>query len=324
MSTQQDNTRVLTLISKLLQMKEGRGATEAEAAQAAERVQKLLQEHNLTLAEVESRGVAAAQGDRTKEKTARRAANPWQIDLMRAVAEGNFCLHRVAEERVGKVTRRFHMLVGRAVNVSATRDLFGYLEDTLRRIMMEGGYSWSTEPGQAWLVGASDLLIHRLAQRRKEQERASAEREKTARAKGATARGLVLTDVYGTEADRNNDHLNGFPDGTTAARRRENEAKLVARAEREKQLVAEGVDPTEAFYRSHGYSPEAAREAISSQRRAAARPSRGSSRGYSQRWTKADKRRDSSEYRAGREAARTISLDDQVGATSKPRIGGGK
>ncbi len=49
MTTTQDIDRVLQHAAKLLAVQENRGASEAEATFATERLQRLLQDHNLTL-----------------------------------------------------------------------------------------------------------------------------------------------------------------------------------------------------------------------------------------------------------------------------------
>lgn len=60
--------KVLKLAAKLLAIQEHRGATEAEAANAAEHLQRLLQEHNLTLSQIEAAGDQTAPTEtRVKE-----------------------------------------------------------------------------------------------------------------------------------------------------------------------------------------------------------------------------------------------------------------
>lgn len=312
--------KVMGLISKLLQVQEGRGATEAEAAQAAEHVQRLLGEHNLTLSEVEAKGGASDGGKRSKEQTELSAAGEWHQILMRSVAEGNFCLHKVIKPTVGQVNRRFHVLVGRDVNVRASKELYGYLVSTVTRLLYDGGRKMTTEEGRAWLQGCVDRLAHRLHVRMEERQREDQERQNAARAKGDASRALVLADVYGTESERNNDMLNGWPDGTTTARRQAHAAREAEREKKEAELVAQGVDKTEAFYLSHGYTAEAAKAYTVQYKRGAGR-SRGG-RGYSMRFSKADRRRQTSDYQAGRTAGAGIGLDPQAGHAKTPRLGG--
>jgi hypothetical protein len=84
----------------------------------------------------------------------------------------------------------------------------------------------------SWLSGCTDGLSSRLYQLRQEAERSSrATREDQPRGNG---RDLVLTDVYSSEDDLNNDMRWGYEAGTTARNRREREARWAAAAEARK------------------------------------------------------------------------------------------
>jgi hypothetical protein len=127
-----------------------------------------------------------------------------------------------------------------------------------------------------------------------------------------------------TEADLNNDVLNGFPVGTTAARKREIAACDAKRDAERARLVSEGIDEVEAFYLSYGCSQEKSKECSKEYYRSSRR--RRGSRGQARHWTQASQadfeKRNSSSYRAGQEAGQTIGLDIQVGASNRKAITG--
>jgi hypothetical protein len=333
------SNNVLRLISKLLAVRESRGATEAEASLAAERIQDLLQKHNLTLAQVEAAG-GESDGDVRREKrdTGRRAMYNYQRALLAALADNNFCIHRVASSFVpddshGRKTTKLingehvtgyyekrHVLVGRAMNVRVTQDTYDYLLQAMRRAADEAGHAGGMRRTKSdFYDGCVSRLTERLAEK---VIQAKKESERAARGNG-THKELALSDVYGTEADLNNDFLNSFPRGTTAARRRQDEERKARIDAERNRLVAEGLGQVEAWYRAHGYGEERATELANNWERQQRRARTG--RGRSQRWTTGDHDRlrkvNSAEYKAGRSAGGKIGLDSQVGAGSAKKIG---
>lgn len=329
---------ILSRINKLLAIQEARGATEAEAAIAAEHVQRLLQEHNLTLSQIEAAG-GSSDGDSGREKkvTTRKAMYEYQKSLMIALAENNFCLHRISEEFVksywgkkfkvidGELVKghyeKRHTLVGRVVNVRVTEATYDYLIDALKYQAKEAGFQLHKLTREMfWFYeGAVKRLRDRLAEQRRSRE---AETEVVATQGNGTHRELVLSDVYGNEFDLNNDTLNGYPLGTTATRRRESEAREAMRSAKEAELVEQGVERTKAFYLSHGYGEEdAARYANNWNNR---RQSQRGGRGRSHSWTQDDENRrqkvNSDAYKAGLAAGDTIGLDPQMTRTSRKSL----
>jgi hypothetical protein len=318
---------IFSKIQKLLALADAsRNSSEAEAQAAALKVQELLQDHGLSMAELEAAGVNSEDDGRRKEVTDRRAIYGWQQSLMMQLAENNFCLHHV---RSAKLTRpgfgerlfetKAHVLVGRNLNVNSTVAVYDYLIEAITRATREQGFHTTRGDANAFAEGAVSRLVVRLAEQRRARE---AEQETARRAAPTGANALVLSEVYGSERDLNNDTLNGYPMGTTAARRREREEKEAARKVQEAELVANGVEQTEAFYLSHGYSAESAKANAANWNRQQNRRSRG--RGWTSGWTKADeaqaRKERSSAYRAGRSAGNTIGLDTQVSKKSNPKV----
>jgi hypothetical protein len=88
---------ILVMVGRMLEVTTENGATEGEAANAAAMVQALLQEHNLTMAQVEATDTNKDSVIREKQTSGsdRRASYAFQRDLMACLAETNFCIHRV-------------------------------------------------------------------------------------------------------------------------------------------------------------------------------------------------------------------------------------
>lgn len=323
-------------IRKLLALADSaRNSSEAEASSAAEKVQELLQAHNLTLAQVEASGGSGDGGGRGVIVSDRRALYLWQRRLMESLADNNFCLHRVTEVdaldgRRQRSSRR-HQLVGRKMNVDVTLDMYDYLSVAVRRAAADAGYDHATRERDhhRFLDGAVERLRERLAERRREKEAESRLREEQARAaSGAngTHRELVLSDVYGSEADQNNDALNGFPVGTTATRKREQAEKTARREAEYARLVAEGTEDTEAWYLAHGYGAESAKTYAAEYNRRArrsrrSRGGRGRAQGFTQGQRAHYEKVNSPAYGAGRAAGSSIGLDEQAGAANRRRLG---
>jgi hypothetical protein len=314
------NQAVMAKIAKLLARTDvKRGVTEAEAATAAGMVQAMLQEHGLSLAEVEAAGGSVDDGGRDKRVADRRAVYGWQRKLMRTIAETNFCMHRVRHV-VGKErgqNSRHHLLVGRKINVDATLAVYDYLSEAMLRLCAEAGIRHGGSDFHAWREGCVDRLTDRLEERAEEARKASEEKAKAARGNG-THRELMLADVYGTESDLNNDHLCGFAPGTTAVRRAADQRRQDEADKKWADLQEQGVEKWEAWYIAHGYGEEDAKRCSANFRRSSGR--RSSGRGYrGGGWTSADTRRGSDAYRAGQEAGGKIGLDPQA-THRKPKL----
>jgi len=342
MTTTDQDAKFLLRAKKLMALAHDGGATEAEAQAAALKLQELLQERGLTLAQVESAEETTA-AKREKKTLDRRAMYDYQQRLMSALADNNFCLHQVAsrvfvkdrgwgaatrpvrdangqlvrdergnvEYETGHYEKR-HLLVGRSLNVEVTVQTYDYVLEALRRA---NPYEQRTRDGKRFLDGAVSRIVERLAAKRAEREAES--KAAPARANG-TGRELILSDVYGTEAELNNDALNGFPPGTTAAENREYRERCRRQREEHDRLVADGVDSTIAWYRAYGYGEE---EAVKMAGSFAKSSRRRGGRGRSQSWTRGDeahyRKVNSEAYKAGRRTGDRVGLDSQVGATSR-------
>lgn len=320
---------VLARIAKLYAMATNKAATEEEAASFAAKVQELLQDNGLTIAQVEQAGGNADDvgGTREKRASSHRAMYEYQRRLMSALASNNFCYHTIDIVTNTKPlysggrgkTSRVHVLVGRAINVHATEQIYEYLDATMRRLAVEIGIPYrEIKETTYFLEGCANRVCERLVERRRQREAEERARQQQQPTGNGTHRELVLSDVYGSEADLNNDELNGFPAGTTAANRRKAAEQQAKRTARETELVAQGIDKSVAFYMSYGYGPDEAKTYAENWRK---QNNRSGGRGRSQSWTNADRKEhakvNSASYQAGRSAGNHVGLDSQVGSTKR-------
>lgn len=323
MTTVANIDKILARAAKLMAVQEGRGATEAEAANAAEHLQRLIQEHNLTLSQVEQHGgdSSVPAANRVKETTTTSIYQPWRAELLNGVARNNFCITSNRTEFLDKGRRQYAMLVGREVNVNVTKMTYEYLSDAFTRVCKElyGVRKVSNRRDWSYFMdGAVGRVIERLNERRREAEAAS---QRTPTTGNGTHQELVLSDVYGSEDDLNNDMLNGYPAGTTATKRRES-AERQARQEAERdRLVAEGMDSTRAWYKSHGYSDELVESIVkqsNTHRRGSAH--RHNTTGWSRRDEAEHRKISSAAYKSGYATGSSVGLDTQVGGGNPRRI----
>ena len=322
-------TNILDRVAKLLAVQEARGATEAEASIAAEHVQRLLETHNLSLSQVEQHASNGVHGGikRSKDDTTTASPfQPWRVSLMEGVCKNNFCLAKAMIFRDGSKRKQKLMLVGRELNVNVAKMTYDYIAGALVSELKKQGFSLTDKTGYSkegnyFLEGAVSRVVERLDERRKEREDASTDAMAAAQAKG-NSRELVLSDVYGNEADLNDDALNNFAPGTTAARRRENTERLARQQVKHDELVAQGVDNTKAWYLAYGYSEETATEFAKSYKRNTRRGASHNHAGHN--WSRRDeahyKKVTSGAYKAGVTTGSKIGLDNQIGASKRKQI----
>lgn len=326
MSVQTVDQRVLERMDKILALKK-RAGTEGEMLAAAGMLQKLMEEHNLTLAEVERAGSA---GSAVREKAAAAGGMyEYQRRLWRAVGELNFCAYRRGGEWITKRGKRRwrsqHLFVGRRVNVAATLAMGSYLQAAADRLCRErlearmlahDGSALTVNPQSqffsTWAVafreGVADRLIEKLQDRRQSLlDRAAREAELAARAgraEGAPAStALTLLDVAAQEDQGNYDFVHG--EGAWA-RCRAREAEYAREREQEEAAYT-------AWARAH--PAEAKRKAAEEREEARkywARRSRLGTGGPSG----ADRRQNSDAYDAGHRAGDRLGIDPQTQARS--------
>lgn len=231
--------KAIETVEKLLRLA-AKNPNEQEASSAANKAMELLARHNLDMSAVERNS-----GDTGKREDDRQRGGlyQWQRDLWKAVAGLNFCMHwtmytwdktkigRRRDRWSGKTVKREggwrfeHRIVGRKVNVVATRVMSQYLEQAIERLTRER-YPDPTQffirEAVAFREGIADRVIERVFDRRKamyhEEERKAREAAKRAAEAGgdgvSTATAITLSSMRKSEHDANIDFLYG--EGTSA------------------------------------------------------------------------------------------------------------
>lgn len=348
--------KIITLINKLLALSKDGGATEAEAALAAEKAQELMTEHNLSMATVEAAGGDSGEGGvRVKDGLNHRQVYNWQKQLMAHVAELNFCHCMLRyEQRNGyyNPTKVFngYQLIGRAANVASTRVMFEYLLQTINRVAK--GHldpkEFFTRFGHSFKEGMADRIVERLQERRRHEveEQEKKAREANVRAQHPSSAGnalvVVLKDFVQDETDLNNDMVKGWEPGTTSRNRRKSEERQVKwAAEQEAKRIAlraEWVarDPTLGddwlYYLERGYDldfvrklmkPDPAKPETERQKLKREERERNERNERNREWSKYQRenaRLDQRGYAAGIQAGDNVGLDRQMDEDRKRRL----
>lgn len=294
-----------------------KNSNEHEAAAATAKAMALLAEHNLSMSQVEAAGGEDGKREEAKQKG---GAYLYERALWRTVAELNFCLCFVHYEwvkyarphvRLGRPTHthgnQAHVaLVGRKVNVAATKAMVGHLLQTVNRLCLERlhGDSSNRQFLSRWAVSWREGMVERVRERLLDRRQRQLDAEelkrraatKAAMASGSTATALTLGDVKQSEKDLNEDFLAGDAPGTTARERAEAAA---ARATAEALYTAWAAANPEVA--------RAAEEKLREERKAFWRTRRGGGGGG-----RAERDVDMSAYRDGFEKAEGVSLDQQA------------
>jgi hypothetical protein len=205
---------------------------EGEAQAAAAMLQKMLDQHNLSVADLEKRG-AKKPGVKEEAHDLGKAAFKWKLNLADAIAEHYYCAPLV--DHYAKTVR----FVGRPDNVESLLMLYAWVIDQIKRISAEERRNHFIRTNEhvdplRWQVnfglGAVSRLRDRLAD------------EAAARTSDSTA--LVLS--HRSEASDYLEEKYGFRiDGQKTKRERERDERYRVEQERREKLKAE--DP-EAYY----------------------------------------------------------------------------
>src|SRR5262245_5898314 len=330
---------VVDKIHKLMQLTPERGASEAEAALAAGHVQRLLAEHNLSMATVEASGGNSGEaGKRERGEIKRRQVYRWQRTLMESIATLNYCHLTLRWIEKSNTSRTFngYELIGRAANVATASHTFEYLIEVIERLARadvgRDPTQFFTKYAHSFKEGCSDRLCESLRDKyhalaREARERAEA--AKKASANHSAGELITLDDVERNETDLNNDFRHGWAPGTTALNRAKADAestyRTAERRSKKEALIAEGVPADVAEWMSWGYSRERADEMVKpepiktetdAQRRKREERERRDSdrfwRSYEAKQEREARRLDQTGYRRGQEAGKTVGLDPQV------------
>jgi hypothetical protein len=153
---------------------------EGEAAAASAMLQKLLTEHNLSIADLEKKG-AAAPAITEQRPDLGKAAFRWKLSLADAIGRHYYC-HSIVDYASKRVA-----FVGRPDNVEALQMLYAWLIGQIAQIANQERKRHAAETGEhidplRWQVGFGDGAVIRLRDRL---ETIQAKREAAVRAQAA-------------------------------------------------------------------------------------------------------------------------------------------
>lgn len=313
----QEQIDVLGKIEKLLRLA-ARNPNENEATAASAKAQELIEAYNLQAATIDIDGETS--GKRAEEKLT-GGFYVYERDLWRAVAELNFIWYF---SKVGLSSVRWsltsptgytkprrirqHTLIGRVVNIAATKAMAEYLEQTIERLTKERTTEMGVAYHSSWSVsfrrGVAERIVEKLQERRQHildaEEKEALKAAKRAREAGVASvsaeTAVALTSVKEKEDEGNYDFLHGK--GAWAKRRRDEMEWRKHRAEARAQAEATYT----AWAAAH--PKEAAREEARQLRNIRRRTGRMS---YGPAF-----KGDWSAYRTGREAGESVSLYRQA------------
>jgi len=160
----------LILRAKALMEHSRSNANENEAATAAEKLQALLLEHEITMAEVEDKGDDEDLSI-VIDKSSVTQSYPWRRPLAKMVAEMYMCDYFYTTRRFlgSTVKHDEHSFVGAKHRVELAKNMFQYLIDTVDRLAKEGALTVSPSERSpyrtAFRAGAVLRLCRRISQR---------------------------------------------------------------------------------------------------------------------------------------------------------------
>lgn len=332
----EETRKAVDKIAKLFQLAE-KNPNKEEAAAALAKGQELLAAYNLDMTTIEKN--SGEHGKRLDERNI-GGMYRYQRQLWQHIAELNFCMYWTMNVRVkpgtpqakrGRQWTHEHRLVGRQVNVIATKNMGSYLEGVIKRLCIErmgdegrdGFYSsWAV----AYREGIADAVMQKVRQRRRgqqeeEQRKADEAAERAARAGVSVATALTIKGIEEAEEIANYDFLNG--EGAWARRKQREEQHQKEWAERRAREAAAEAEAEKLYAAWAKANPEEARKEEEKARRLARQKEhRDANRRYSFRESKpskADERRHSDAYWSGRDAGKSVSIDPQTGGDSAAR-----
>lgn len=328
----EEQRRGLDQVEKMLRVA-GSSKNEEEAAAFTMKAMARLAELNLTMASVDETGEGL--GRRAEEKLS-GGFYEYERDLWERIADLNFCFcfHRkvwvkrtrmdAKADRIQDEWRRRNILrgefkiIGRVVNISATRGMADYLLGTIERLTRErlqerlGMESVNSQMRSHWATsyreGIAERISEKLWDRRQQQisEEAAAREaaERLARERGmqsgTTETAVTLYSLKKSEEDANTDFMYG--EGTSARWAADRADRARRAREAHDAYVAWAAD-----------NPEEARkqeaERVTKERKRSQR-SRAEPRGKARDW---------SAYRAGYERGDSVGIDQQADTSTGGR-----
>lgn len=322
MATTPIDINIVAKIQKLLEMASRSQGNEQEAAVAMDKAQELLAKYNLDLATIQDhkdKSKAEADGKRGYANISRSAMYEWQRELVGTIAECNFCIAWITQERE-PYNKRFswgievahrnvkrYKILGREGNTMVVLMMVDYLFETIERLLPYQNKDRLSRSAISWRKGVSDRLRHRIID--KYQEMRKADYAKQTDTQYTTA--LAIVSVDRSEEIANYEFRYGA--GSWAEKEaRSAKYELELREQRNKLLAERAAETTEQRETREADEAEQARQAAKDWDKTQARWQR-----------EADRKRDATDWSAyakGEEAGSTINLSSQLKNTTNKGV----
>lgn len=158
------DTKLVERLWKILALTES--PVEGEAQAAALKLQELLTQHNLSIADLEKRGAAIPQVGESAHDLG-KAGFTWKLDLAETIADHYFC-HAIVSRY-----RKTVSFVGRPDNVESLQMLYAWVIDQVKRISAEERKAHCLATGEhidplRWQVNFGLGVVQRLGRRLRE------------------------------------------------------------------------------------------------------------------------------------------------------------
>ena len=313
-------TKLHDRLRKLLVMSK-QAATEAEAVTAAGLLQRFLTEHNLDIAQLESKG-AAIPGVHEIAHDLGKAAFKWKLDLAEYIAEFYYCAAIV--DRKSKTVA----FVGRPDNVQSLQMLYAWIIDQIKRIANDERKVWMAANSDhmdplRWQVNFGEGAAARLAVRLHELKSKQAEDM----ARDANGDVVALTLHHAAEvSDYLEDRYGYRTDGKMTRKERESEERWAAyykRLEDEREALrreCEARGDMEPFYAKYPYLRPKTEAQLEAERREAEREAKR----QAARDRRNEKRREERAFFGGSGRTRSAESERQEDQAWHARIAGRK
>ncbi len=214
------NPAIVSKIKKLLNLAKDGAASESEQEQAAAHAQRLMLEHNISVATAESHHEQSRVTRRAKENTKGYAYMEWQRKLMSAIATSSFVtVTSQMEWRKGQWRTTGYELVGREENVISASITFDYLRTTVERLAKDF-VGWEckrfmSNEAVSFKKGCAERITARVTQRHRDAMNAQREAAQASNTSG-TALVPIMADFAEAEKCANEDFRLNLAPGTTA------------------------------------------------------------------------------------------------------------
>ena len=178
-------------ITALMNLKDHRGATENETANASAHVMRLLAKYNLDMAEFDKIANPVEDIDQEFMDNEKQSMPRWKTNLLSAIAKAHFCAIYLSHG----YRKTSHVIVGKPTNVNAVKIVYGFLSDVVETEAQEALRHYTGfEHGKKYLNAFRLGMVSRIAERLKQEMNLI--QEDHVKALGNPGKEIVVKNIY--------------------------------------------------------------------------------------------------------------------------------